>query len=405
MSITYFIAQKIRKAGTRTFTTMVHKVAIVSVAVGLTTMLVAFLALNGFQQAISHKLFSFHGHLRIFQYTLNQSYEELPIPRSKVENLKASFPTYIQDVQAFAHKTALLKIGEEVEGVVLKGLDVNASHAILTDYLIAGTPINCVEKTYSRDIIISHQTATQLNLQVGEEVIVYFVQQPPRYRQLRIAGIYSTAVTELDEKFIFCDLRLIQRLNHWPDSLVGGYQVFLKDSNQINVVEDWLWDWLDYDLNTQSTLDQHRVIFDWLTILQKNGLIFTVLILIVASSNIISIMLIQIMERTAMIGILKALGASNGQVQRTFLWSGVLLLAKGMLWGNFIGLGLAVLQDYFKIIRLDPTSYYVSYVPITWSWSAVIILNLLTFFVVTIVLLVPTAIIARIRPVQAIRFS
>lgn len=405
MSITYFIAQRIRKTGTQAFTTIVHKIAIVSVGVGLTTMLIAFLALNGFQKAISHKLFSFNGHLRIFQYTLNRSYEELPIARSKVENLKESFPAYIKDVQAFAHKTALLQVGKEVEGVLLKGLDINTSQENLTDYLIEGTPINFVGEHYSRDIIISNKTAARLNLQVGEEVTAYFVQQPPRYRKLRITGIYSTSVAEIDENLIFCDLRLIQRLNHWPDSLVGGYQVLLKDSDQIDLVEDLLFDWLDYDLNEQSTIDQHRVIFDWLTILHKNVLIFIILILIVASSNMVSIILIQMMERTAMIGILKALGASNSQVKRTFLWSGMLLLAKGMLWGNLIGLGLAVLQDYFKIIQLNPESYYISYVPIAWSWGTIILLNLLTFFVVTIVLLVPTAIITKIQPVKAIRFS
>lgn len=400
----YFIAQKIRKADKKAFSAIVHKIGIISVALGLSIVLLAFLIIAGFQQNVEQKLTSFKGQLQVTKYSLSRSYEESPIASDRVQDLQQVFPSYIKEVQAFAHKTVLLKTAEAVEGVVCKGLDPQVAHEKLSDYLTAGSLINFNKEGYSHELVLSSKTATRLKLQVGDEVIAYMVQQPPRYRRLQVVGIYTTYLEELDEKLAFCDLRLIQRLNNWPDSLVGGYEVFLRDAYQASEVAEQLLAWLDYDLNVKSTAEAYAAIFDWLALMRKDVHIFLTLILLVVSSNIASIVLIQLMERTAMTGLLKALGATDRQIRHIMLWNNMTLVMKGMFWGNLVGLGLGALQAYCRLIRLDPTYYYINYLPIIWDWHMILILNVLTFLIVTIVLFLSVAVIARIRPIRAIQF-
>ncbi len=373
-------------------------------ALGLATTLIALLTMMGFQQEIEQKITNFSGHLQVSKYSLDRSYEAPPLERSKLEGLKQAFPSYIKEVKAFAHKAMLLKAAKAMEGVVCKGLDLQATHENLYTYLIAGQLLSCEQQGYSHDILLSAKTANRLNVQVGDEVVACVVQQPPRYRKLKVAGLYNTYIEDLDEKFAFCDLRLIQRLNNWPEHLVGGYEVFLNNVHQTKEVADKVLDWLDYDLDVQTTQSKYAAIFDWLVIVRKNALIFVVLILLVTSSNLASIVLIQMMERTSMIGILKALGASDRQIQHIMLWNNLYMVAQGMFWGNLVGLGFCVLQSHFKLLCLDPTYYYVNYVPIFWDWCTILELNALTFMVVTIVLLLSITIIVKLRPIRAIQF-
>ena len=372
-------------------------------ALGLATTLIAVLTMLGFQQNIEQKLTSFGGHLQVAKYSLNRSYEEIPLERCKLHGLEQAFPDAIKATKAFAHKAVLLKAAEEVEGIVCKGLDPQATHGNLGTYLTEGQLIDFKYQGYNQDILLSTQTANRLRVHVGDEVVAYVVQQPPRYRKLRVVGIYSTHIAELDEKLAFCDLRLIQRLNNWPDSLVGGYDIFLHDLQQTQATTDQLLTWLDYDLEVKTTATEYAAIFDWLVIIRKNVLIFMVLILLVTSANLASIVLIQIMERTSMIGVFKTLGASYGQIQRIMLWNNLYMVGQGMFWGNLIGIGLCTLQQYGKLLLLNPTYYYINYVPIAWDWGIILGLNLLTLMVVITVLLVSIAVIVRLRPIRAIQ--
>ncbi len=384
---------------------MVHKIGVISVALGITVMLVSLLTFRGFEENLQQKIFSFHGHLQITHYTKQQLYESLPISSHKVKNLKAAFPNDICYLQPFAYKTALLKTTEGIEGIVLKGLAPYAFEETLKPYIIQGNFLDTAKKGYSRNIMISSKTAAKLNLALGHEVIVYFVQDPPRYRKLRITGIYNTAMEALDEKLVLCDLGLIQKLNHWPDSLVGGYEVFVNHVDKIEQIEDVLWGWLDYDVSVQNTAVQQAALFDWLTLLHRNVIIFMIFILLVVSANIMAVVLIQIWDRISMIGILKTLGASNRQIGNIFFWNNIQVIAKGMFWGNLIGLGIGMVQDIFKIIRLDPTVYYMAYVPVYWSWPAIVLLNVFTIIIVMLVAWLSLALIIRWRPIQAIRFN
>jgi lipoprotein-releasing system permease protein len=400
----YFIARRLRQAPQKAFTKIVYKVGVISVALGLATTLISFLTMQGFQQNIEQKLTSVSGHLQVTKYSLNRSYEEPPIEKHRLQELQQEFPAAIKAATAFAHKAVLLKAAEDVEGVVCKGLDPDATHDNLSTYLTAGQLIDFKRKGYNQDILLSTQTANRLRVQVGDEVIAYIIQPPPRYRRLRVVGLYNTHIAELDEKLAFCDLRLIQRLNNWPDSLVGGYDFFLHDLRQMQATAEQLRAQLDYDLSVKTTASAYASIFDWLLIVRKNALIFMVLILLVASSNLASIVLIQMMERTSMIGILKTLGASDRQIQHIVLWNNLHMVGRGMFWGNLIGIGLCALQQHYKLISLNPIYYYTNYVPIAWDWRVILGLNVLTLVLVTTVLLVSIACIVRLRPIRAIRF-
>ena len=373
-------------------------------ALGLATTLVAFLTMKGFQQNIEQKLTGFSGHLQVTKYSLNRSYEFPPWDKSKLQGLQQEFPGYIQAIKAFAHKTLLLQASHEVEGIVCRGLDPEARHENLQIYLTAGRMIAFSPQGYSQELVLSNQTANRLNVQVGDQVMACVIEQSPRYRKLKVVGLYTTSIADIDEKIAFCDLRLIQRLNNWPETLVGGYEIFLHHLGQTKEVAAKMFAWLDHDLGIQTTQNAYAPIFDWLAIVRKNVLIFMTLILLITSSNLASIVLIQMMERTSMIGLLKALGATNRQIQQIMLWNNMHLVAKGLFGGNLIGIGLCALQHYTKFLALDPTYYYTKHVPIAWNWHIIVSLNLLTFAVATTVLVLSIAIIARIRPLQAIHF-
>jgi lipoprotein-releasing system permease protein len=400
----YFIARRLRQAPRESFTKIVYKIGVISVALGLATALIAALTMRGFQKNIEQKLTSFSGHLQVVKYSPNRSYEETALEKRELHGLHQALPETVKAIKAFAHKAMLLKAAEDVEGIVCKGLDPEARHDNLSTYLTEGQLIDFKCQDYNQDILLSTQTANRLHVQVGDEVVAYVIQQPPRYRKLRVVGLYSTHIAELDEKLAFCDLRLIQRLNNWPDSLVGGYDIFLHDLRQTQATANQLLTWLDYDLEIKTTATEYAAIFDWLVIIRKNALIFMVLILLVTSSNLASVVLIQMMEKTSMIGIFKTLGASYGQIQRIMLWNNLYMMGQGMFWGNLMGIGLCALQQYGKLLPLDPTYYYINYVPIAWDWGIILGLNLLTLTVVTTVLLAATAVIVRLGPIRAMRF-
>jgi lipoprotein-releasing system permease protein len=405
--IAFFIAKRIRQSSKQAFTTLVQKMGTVSIAVGLATLLIAFLVIKGFQQDVEKKLTSFQGQLQVFKYSLNQSIEEPPIATASVQGLPVAFPDYIQDMQAFAHKTVLIQGPETVEGMVLKGVDIAHAPSTFNPYMVAGQLLVSGQSSYSHEIVLSKKAAAKLRVQIGDQVVICFLKEKPRYRKLQVVGLYATHIEAIDAQVALCDIRLLQQLNNWPEGYVGGYDVFLKghlSPSAIQPISDQLLEWLGYDLDVKSTQQAYPAIFDWLAMMKRDTLIFLCLILLVANSNIICIVLIQMMERTRMIGILKTLGATDSMILRIFLWNNLQLIGKGMLWGNGMGLGVAVLQTYGQFLRLDPTYYYTTYVPIAWDFATILWLNVLLFILVSFVLLVAVAIIARVRPIRAMRF-
>jgi lipoprotein-releasing system permease protein len=368
-------------------------------------MLVSFLILGGFQRTIKEKIFSFGAHLQVTKYTLGNQFEEQPV--SKNSDFYQNFHEYdfIEHVQQFSHKPGLLKTDEDVWGVLLKGIGKDFNVDRFQNNIVEGSFIHLPDSGYSREILVSQRIANLLRLNVEDDVIMYFVQDPPRYRKLTVKGIYKTDLEDFDEKIIIGDIGLIQRLNNWDEDVVGGFEIFIKNYNRMDDAEETLMEEIDYDLYVEKVSDKYIQIFEWLSLLNRNVVIFLTLILFVACFNMISILLILIMERTQMIGLLKALGATNAQVRNIFVYDGIQLMLKGLLWGNLIALVFGFMQDRFKIIPLDPENYYMNFVPIEWNWPVLILLNILVFIIVSMVLMIPTMIISKINPIKAIKFD
>lgn len=405
MNLPYFISKRIHQTSSNSFSSAIYGIAVASIAIGVAIMLISYLILGGFQDTIKDKIYSFGSHLQITKYTFGNSFQEDPITKNTTIYQNPDSIGFIEHVQEFSHKGGLLKTDTEVQGVVFKGIGVSFDTSRFSNNMIAGRFLRFNDSTYSNEVVLSKKIADKLFLKVGDEVIMYFIQNPPRFRKLTVTGLYDTGLEDFDDRVIIGDIALVQRLNDWPDSLVGGYEIFIKDVKKMDAAEEKLQSIAPYDMYVEKISDKYLQIFDWLSLLNRNVVIFLSLILFVASFNMISILLILIMERTQMIGILKAIGATNSQIRNIFIYNGMLMILKGLVIGNAIGLGFGFLQKQFKFIPLDPENYYMSFVPISWDWTVIIILNIITFITVTLVLLIPTIIIARINPIKAINFD
>jgi lipoprotein-releasing system permease protein len=388
------------------FSAVIHRIAIISIAVGLAAMIVAFLVMKGFQTTVQEKIYSFSAHLLVNRITEGNSMEEPPFNfRISLYNHPDSFPD-IAHVQEYSHKAGLIKTDAEITGILLKGVGRSFSLERFRDQLKEGSFLSFPDSGYSNQIVISRLIAEKLNVKTGDQLTIHFFQNPPRARRLTISGIYETNLSDyFDEKIILCDLALIQRLNGWSADEAGGLQIFLKDADMTWLTYMNLMDKLPYDLYVEPTSNRYIQIFEWLNLITRQVNILLVVILMVVCVNMISVVLILVMERTNMIGILKALGAGNPAVRNIFIRQGINLVLRGLLIGNIFGLGLCWLQHRFRIITLDARNYYMDYVPVYWDWQMVITLNVLVFAVVSVVLILPVMVISRIRPVTAIRFD
>lgn len=385
---------------------MIHTIAIASIAIGLAASIVSFLIMKGFQETVKNKIYSFSGHILVTKFSMNNSQEEQPMDLNiELYNNPSSFPS-VKHVQEYAHKTALIKTENEVYGFFIKGVSKRFDQQSFAQNMVAGKFVSFPDSGYSNDIVISKVIADKIQATVGDELVLHFFQNPPRFRKLTVSGIYETNLSEyFDSRVVIGDLRLIQRLNDWPDSVAGGLEVFVNDPELQEEASVEIGEMMDYDLNVQPISERYIQIFEWLHLLSRQVNILLIIILTVVCVNMISIVLILVMERTQMIGMLKALGSSNGLVRSIFVYSGVNLVVKGLVLGNLLGLGICFIQDRFKIIELNPHDYYMDFVPISWSWEIVALLNVLILVIVSVVLLLPTMIISRINPIKAIKFD
>lgn len=405
MNFPFFISKRISKETVGSFSSIINRIAVVSIGLGLSVLMLAFMILYGFKTEIKDKIYSFSGHLIVSKYTLSTSYEEgsITVNDSLIQFLK-EYPL-TKHVQPYAMKAGLLKTEEEVQGVIIKGVDESFDTLSFRKHLIQGRFPNFSGEKYSTEVAISSKIARYLELQTGDDVLVYFVQDPPRFRKLQVTGIYETGLEEFDEKIIIGDLDLVRRINNWPDSIAGGVEVFITDTDKLEQAESDLFYSLNSDLYVDKVTDRYIQIFDWMNLLNRNVVILLVIILFVSGTSIISIILILIMERTQMIGVLKALGASNKLIRSIFFWNGLQLIVKGLVWGNVIGLALGFIQYQYKLIPLDAANYYMSHVPIEFDLTTILLLNLLVLTLIGLTLLIPIAIISRVQPVKAIRFD
>ena len=407
MNIEYFISKRLftAKEKNNSYTRPILRIAILAIALSLAVMLISVMVVTGFKNDISSKIIGFGSHITISNFINNQSYNSEPI------GLKQDFYPSMNDVQGikninvFATKAAIIKTKDDIYGVVLKGVSSDYDWSFFNDNLVDGDVLNIDNVIRSNDILISEEVANLLGLDVSDDLVMYFVQDPPRVRKFNIKGIYNTAMVDFDELYVLGDIRHIQALNSWGDTLVGGFEIAINNFDEIEEITKIIYDRIPYDLDAQSIKERTPQIFDWLDLQDMNVRVILILMLVVGVMNMTTALLILILERTRVIGILKALGATNWSVRKVFLYSAMDLIIKGLLIGNAIAMIFALLQKSFSLISLDPEIYYMDTVPINFDFTQILMLNIGTVIICYLVLIIPSVIITKITPIKAIRFE
>lgn len=406
MNFPLFLAKRITAKGNRTFSKLIVRVAIAGIVLGLAIMILSLAVLRGFKQEVISKQRGFAGDITVFKFDLNSSYDNTPFELSDSSRSELMKIEGVKAIQPIATKPGIINANDEVEGVVLKGINKDYDQSFLSEILVAGKAIDFSDPDSAKEqIIISQVTATRMNLNVDDSFIMYFVQEPLRKRKLTIVGIYSLGVEDVDESYVIGDLSLIQRLNNWDENTVGAYEIKIDNFENIEQGTRAVLNSLPIDLRGLNVIEQFPQVFKWLDLLDVNTEVIFILMLIVATINMISALLIMILERTEMIGILKALGFSNGGIRRVFLYNAIYLIGIGLLVGNIVGLGICYFQDLTHFFKLDEASYYISYVPISLKISDVIFLNIGIMAICLLALLIPSGLVSRISPVKAISFK
>lgn len=414
MSTGTFIARRLikeRSQGTA-FSRPINVIAIIGIALGLAVMILAVAILTGFKQQIRDKVAGFGAHIQVVRFDANLSYETIPISASQpfVEKIK-NHPG-IKNVQVFATKAGIIKTEDNIQGVVLKGIGSDYDWSFFSSNLIEGDVVRVNDTVRTNNVLISKKVADMLGFKLGDSFSMFFVQDPPRMRKFTITGIYETSLEEFDKTYIFCDIDHIKRLNGWKDDQVSGFEILINDFDQLDYMTEVVRDAIGYrvsedeeQLKVTNIRTRYPQIFDWLGFQDTNVIIILILMILVAGFNMISGLLILILEKTNMIGVLKAMGAGNKLIRNVFLYQASWLTIKGLFWGNIIGIGLAVLQLKTGLISLDPASYYLKSVPINLNLLHIILLNAGTMAAIVLMLLIPSQLIARITPVKAIRYD
>ena len=414
MSTGTFIARRLIKERSHdtAFSRPVNVIAIIGIALGLAVMILAVAILTGFKQQIRDKIAGFAAHIQVVNWDDNLSYETVPINSSQPFVQKIINHPGIKSIQVYATKAGIIKTEDNIQGVVLKGIDSDYDWSFFSSNLVEGEVVRISDTARTDNVLISKKIADMLGLKLGDSFSMFFVQDPPRMRKFTITGIYETSLEEFDKTYLFCDIDHIRRLNGWMEDQVSGFEIFINDFNELDLMTEVVNDAVGYriaegedQVKVTNIRGRYPQIFDWLGFQDTNVIIILVLMILVAGFNMISGLLILILEKTNMIGILKAMGANNRLIRSVFLYQAAWLTAKGLLWGNIIGLGLALLQQKTEIFALDPSSYYLKSVPINLDPLHIVLLNAGTMAVIILMLLIPSQLIARITPVKAIRYD
>ena len=407
MNVDYFISKRLftTKEKNNNHTRPILRIVIFAIALSLTIMILFLSVVKGFKENISDKIIGFNSHISLMSYGSYESYEKEPINKNPELLTNLSSDNNIKHIQSFATKAGILKNDQEILGVVLKGVDTDFNWNFIENYLTKGTVFKVIDSVSINQIVISKNIANKLNLDVNDHVLMYFVQDPPVIRKFLVTGIYDTDFSDFDNLMIYSDIKIIQKLNRWNKNQIGGYEIQINDLDLLDKTTKKVYDEIDYNLDARNIKETNAQMFDWLNLQDMNTLVVLILLFTVALVNIIIALLILVLQRTKMIGILKALGCRNWIIRKIFLFNTLYLCAKGLFWGNVIGLSLAFLQKQFKIIGLNPDAYYMSTVPISIDFVNIVLLNLSILFLCWISLLIPSIIIARINPIRSINYS
>jgi lipoprotein-releasing system permease protein len=404
----YFIFKRTTLHAQGLFGKMIVKIAVAGIAIGLAVMLVAVAVVGGFQKTIPDEITGFWGHIQISKLNANNTTESQPMAPQPQVLLALQRQPNIAHTQAYALKAAIAKTTTDFEGVVLKGIQSGFDPQFLQRKMLAGKPISITpnDSAPSSQCVVSNTLARRLRLHIGDRLPVYFIEQPPRVRAFTIVGIYSLDIeTELGKPIVLCDLRHIQKLNDWTQNEIGGYEIFIKNLSTIDATTRTVRQVLPIELNAQNIKELYPQLFSWLNLFDTNQSVIIFIMILVAGINMISALLILILEKTRTIGLLKTLGMNNKNIKQLFFYTGAYLILIGMALGNFMGLMLIMAQRHTGFLKLPAQSYYVSQVPVHITTTQILWLNIGTLLACAAMLAVPLLVIGKMRPVQAINFD
>lgn len=417
MNTELFIARKLffDKSNRKNLSQKVLRIALAGIALGLAVMIISVAVVTGFKNEIRDKVIGFGAHIRIVNYDSNNSYETKPFSKNQpfISDVK-SIPG-IRSLLPYATKPGMIKTDEYIQGIVFKGVEPGYNWDFFEKNLLKGRLPALNDTARVNEIILSEQVARLLKIDLDDLAILYFINENetnPRILQLKICGIYRTSLEEFDNLFILGDIKQVQRLNNWQNDEISGFEITVSDFSKTEEMEQKVRNLvINYReensaiLRTSSIRREYPQIFDWLSIIDMNVWVILLLLSVVAGFNMISGLLVLILERSSMIGVLKALGSPNRNIRKVFLYLSVFLTSRGMLWGNVFGISAILIQKFFRVVTLNPTTYYVDVVPVNFSVLHLVLLNVASLTVTTLMLLVPSYLISKISPDKTIRFD
>ncbi len=425
MNLPFFIAWRLVRSRGQAYSRVIVRIASAALALSMAVMVTASALVAGFKTEISRKIFEFWGHIHLTDRSYLLTYEPHPVRRDmalvagldtvrSVTYTPAGDPLVlpvrsrggIRHVQAFALKPGIIRTAEAMEGILLKGIGADFEQAHLQPYLLEGRFLALSDTLPSREILLSRQTADRLRVGVGDKFVVHFVKNNAQAKRLfQVCGIYKTGLEEYDRKFALCDIRVVQELLNWSPEEVAGFEVWLDDLRDINLYAEYLYDEVvPSEMLVLTVQEKFPAIFEWLQLQDYNEVVIFILMLAVAVVNMVTVLLVLVLERSTMIGILKALGETSGRIRRIFLYQAAFIAGIGLLWGNLIGLGFCYLQDRYRFITLNEADYYLSYAPVHIQWPVWVGLNTGALVLILFVLLLPSYAVERVSPVRVIHF-
>jgi len=381
------------------------KIAVAGIAIGMTVMLLATSIVAGFQEEIRSKVIGFGSHLQVSLYNPQNTLGAKPMPMEPPFIATLRSVEAVKNVQAYAYKSGIIAANGEIEGVMVKGIDAQFDWSFFEQNMIDGKRLGSSEKA-NDSVILSKSVLDRLELTLGEKITVSFFQdERERKRRFIIGGVYETGMEQFDGSIILADLRHIQKLNNWDSNQVAGYEVLLKRFEDLPLLDDLIMEYIPYQYTTLKITDQFIDIFGWLELQDLNVFIILGLMILVSGINMISALLVLILERTNMIGLLKAMGAHSTSIARIFLYNAAYLIVSGILIGNILGIGLGWLQKTFQLVKLDQSNYYVDHVPVLFEWSTLFWVNIGSVMACLLMLMIPSLIVSKIDPVKTIKFN
>jgi lipoprotein-releasing system permease protein len=414
----FFIARRIIKdrRGQKKVSRPTARIAIAGVAIGLTVMILTISIVNGFQLSIRDKVEGFNGDIQINNLDNNNSFEPSPIERQQPFLIDMAKLSGVKHVQVYATKSGIIKTKTENEGVILKGISKDYDWTFIRKNLVKGEALSLNDSMPSTDIVISQSVANALGMDTGSKLLVFFITKTrgadsaqfnyeQRVKTFHVKGIYQTGLEDFDKEFVFTDIAQIQSLNFWKPSQVGGFEVLAYDFDKVDSLTENIKGMIGVNLNAQSIHEINEPMFSWLKLQNTNAYIIIILMAVVSAIAMVSALIVLILENTSMIGLLKALGSRNRNIRRIFLIDGAYLIFWGMLIGNVIGISFCLIQEYYKLIPLDQSTYYMPYVPILFNWFYVLLLNTGAFVTCMLMLILPSFIVSRITPVRTLRYN